>query len=219
MVETNSVEDLYNKILSTTAKELFIEAKRALDRADMKTKELEEELSIAREYLNRFELVTQASDKTFLVDLDGTVFQFDLGADYTVPGYFRNRPIQQGVVDVITNLHKAGNKIKIITAAINEQAAKDKAAQSKEVFPFLKDEDVIIVPYGMKKTDFIPKGYKYILIDDYTPNLRDAAEAGIEPVKVFNGINGTKGTYRKDFPYGKSFNINDKPEDVIICII
>lgn len=93
----------------------------------------------------------------------------------------------------------------------------EKIEWANENTPKLDNEHLIWVKYSENKSDYIPDGIQKddFLIDDYSPNLFEFEEAGGQAIKLMNGVNGTKGTWK-----GKSVSIDSKTlyEDIIACI-
>ncbi len=138
--------------------------------------------------------------KLILMDLDGTIFPWEWGADYTVPGYFENLQIIHSMkllVDILRNDKRY--VFKFCTAYTSEQAKKEKIVSLIRNFPGLSLDEIIFVPYGESKYDYVKnlldKKYSVCLIDDYSHNLFDFKSKGGNAIKAMNGVNGTKGTW------------------------
>ncbi len=137
------------------------------------------------------------------VDMDGVLAKWNTEAtlkDTQQKGYFAAREPEQKMVAFVNTLRKLGVNVCILSAVYtNGYAAQEKNEWLDRVF----DEklDRIFVPYGDNKADYIAAGSESILIDDYSENLRQWESAGSNGIKFYNGINGTKGTWK-----GKSIN-------------
>lgn len=150
---------------------------------------------------------------TIYVDMDGVLAKWDTSAtpeDTKKEGYFLDREPEKIIVSLVKSMLKLGINVSILSAVWNKKAAMDK---SKWLDKYIgKDLARIFVPYGEDKSDYISGGSGNVLIDDYTPNLNAWKESGNIPIKFYNGINGTKGTYNglyitKDMSIGDIFNV------------
>jgi len=98
----------------------------------------------------------------------------------------------------------------------SKYALKEKNSWVDEQLPEIPRHNRIFSSCGINKTKYVPGGIKPndILIDDYTPNLREWEAAGGTGIKFMNGINGTKGTWN-----GLRIDKNDSPEKIAKLII
>lgn len=152
------------------------------------------------------------------VDMDGTVAAWETVSmrELLTPGYFfRVKPIQS-MIDALEILHRFyGYEIYICSSTINEQCKKDKIMWLNLHMPFVKKENRYFVPYGQSKGAFLKTQRTLpgdLFIDDYSENLRDVKESCKEllPIKVLNGINGTKKTWK-----GAAFHFDQNIENII----
>ncbi len=150
--------------------------------------------------------------KTIWVDFDGTLVPFDPTKtleEVGQPGYSLNLPIIESIVLCIKKAYEAGYQVKILSAILNKYAKKDK---SQKIASLPYGEEILkgsrFVQYGESKTQFMQQGD--ILVDDFSPNLREWEEAGGIGIKVYNGINGTKGTWK-----GYSIHSTASPENCV----
>lgn len=133
----------------------------------------------------------------FYFDSDGTLFEWDTHAsieEVSSKGYFADRIPQQNVIDALKLLREDDVELNILSAVFTDgHSINDKISCFKK--HGLENVHSIFVPYGENKSDYIHHSDKFlnILIDDYTPNCM-AWSDGIA-VKIYNGINGTKGRW------------------------
>ena len=136
------------------------------------------------------------------VDMDGV--QAIYGAGDTVEkmsevGYFRNRPVQENVVDFIKLLSadKCFN-VSILSAVFDDNhSGKEKMLWLKE--NGLEKINVIFTPCGSCKGEYVNSEGLNILIDDYTKNLFEWEKQGKNylGIKFDNGINGRIGNWKR----------------------
>lgn len=116
-----------------------------------------------------------------------------------IPGYYYSLQPNQELVDGVLLFHQRHPEIPIYitTQALSSQAAKEKILWSLEKLPFLTEDEIIIIPYGENKVDYIPGVAMLgdVMVDDFNKNLIEAYEAGIHPVKYLNGINSRDKNY------------------------
>ncbi len=142
---------------------------------------------------------------TIYIDMDGVLAKWNIHAtveDTQKKGYFLEREPEEKVVRLVETLRKNGVKVCVLSAAYpNGYAAIEKSSWLDRIFD--KALDRIFVPYGANKSDYIASNAESILIDDYSENLREWEKSGSKAVKFYNGINGTRGTWR-----GNSINLD-----------
>ena len=136
------------------------------------------------------------------IDMDGV--QAVYGKNDTVeemgqPGYFRNRPVQQNVIELIEalNIDEQINLIILSSVFRDDHSAADKLLWLME--RDLGDVRVCFVPEGESKSDYAVTSGLNILIDDFSKNLFawESKGPGFVGIKFLNGINGTNGTWAK----------------------
>ena len=134
-------------------------------------------------------------------DLDGTLARFyDLVNCLEAmheKGFYENLGVHQKMLEEFlefANTYGVENTF-IISACIDTPyCMPEKLAWIEKNIPIqLPKENIILVPCGVPKTDFVPGGVRKtdLLFDDYRENLLKWAEAGGTPVKAINPINNT----------------------------
>lgn len=102
-------------------------------------------------------------------------------------------------------------------------AVKDKIAWLKAQGTNIPEENMVFVPYGQSKKEFLEEylltnminvNETDIFIDDYTKNLEEFEEAFITPVKVLNGINDTHKSWK-----GARISAFSSPETIIKSLV
>lgn len=144
--------------------------------------------------------------KKIFIDMDGTIVKWIPSTIEEVAsrGYFRNLPVVQNVLNMVSIL--IGNpeyEVYILSSVFKDgHSAGDKMYWLHQNLPEIADENVIFVPYGKVKADYINTviNQDCYLLDDLSKNLHEWERAGGTGIKIYNGINGTKGTW-------KGFNI------------
>lgn len=152
------------------------------------------------------------------VDMDGVlaVYDKDIVEHMYKEGYFANRPVINNMIEVAKRLVKKGYEVYILTSCIDSEYCKqEKAIWLDKYLPEVKKENRIYVNYGDVKARYAERCSDYegrvnLLIDDYTENLDKWDLAGALPVKVMNGLNGTKGTWLSSG--GSRINFDCPPE-------
>lgn len=145
---------------------------------------------------------------TLYVDMDGTLAKWNSNVDLDYVSdpknrYFRSLQGMENMLKAIQSLAEEGYDVRILTKSPSKQAAADKRLWLRE--HGLKSVPVIIVPYEERKEDYVKGG---VLLDDYSENLKEWESSSRCPwnigIKVYNGINGTKGSWK-----GYSVNSED----------
>lgn len=104
--------------------------------------------------------------------------------------YFNERPqhtMMSYAVNELLKLHP--HQVYILTYCIDSLPAEECLKNRISLdFPLLDPHNVIIVPYGMNKTDFVPNGVdqRDVLIDDYNNNLIEWQRSGGKSIKFIN---------------------------------
>ena len=144
-------------------------------------------------------------EKRLFVDMDGTLAVFrsvDTMETLYEEGYFANLEPQPDVIDAIAELHgREGFEVYILSAYLSDSkyALAEKNAWLNKYLPFIDDAHRLFVQCGTDKTTVVPGGIgrEDYLLDDYTANLLAWDPPG-HGIKLLNGINHTKGTWKKD---------------------
>jgi len=145
--------------------------------------------------------------KRIYFDMDGTLAEWrgwvkDVSQIYE-KDYFASLNPQASVVNAVRLLAQENiAEIKILSSYLSDSpyAADEKYAWvQKWMSDFIDKSDVILVPGGISKPEFIGHICKDdILVDDYSKNLTEWETAGGTPVKCFNQYNGKSGAYWKN---------------------
>lgn len=136
------------------------------------------------------------------VDMDGVLAKWNSAAsieDTYQEGYFLERELEDKIKKLILMLKRTGEKVAILSAVYPTGTAKADKNYWLDLIG-LPDVRRIFVPYGMDKHEFIPcLPEPMILLDDYSRNLHTWESAGFRGIKFYNGINGTKGSWKGAF--------------------
>lgn len=144
--------------------------------------------------------------KRLFVDLDGTLAVFKPVDTLEVlyeKKYFLNLQPQQTVVDAIKYIMKKHPEIEvnILSAVLSDSkyALEEKNNWIDRYLPEITSEHRLFPLCGESKRDFIDGGISAsdFLLDDYTVNLNEW-EPPARGIKLMNGINGTKGTWKSE---------------------
>lgn len=129
-------------------------------------------------------------------------------------GYYYNLKPYEKMLDAVKQILRSNEmEVFILSCVIPGCSARnDKLAWLRKYLPQMDEKHIIFVPDGEDKSLFVEDiSYHDILVDDYTKNLKKWHGIG---VKVYNGINGTKGTWQ-----GNSVSITDAPEDMALFLL
>ncbi len=134
-------------------------------------------------------------------DMDGCLAEWRAAAtmeNLYEKDYFLSLKPNRNVVEAARILHEQGHEVFILSAVLpdSEYAIPGKSQWIEMFMPFIRNENKIFVPSG-KKCDAIPGGVceNDILLDDYSKNLHEWAQAGARGIKLMNGVNGTNGSW------------------------
>lgn len=130
------------------------------------------------------------------VDMDGTLTEWKNASieEVTSPGWFRQASPADSVVSAIRRLISADNDVEVfILSAVfsDDHSIQEKTEWLSFFLPEIDEQHILFVPYGEKKTDYVQEKNTFLL-DDFSKNLYEWNGTGI---KVYNGVNGTKGTW------------------------
>lgn len=148
----------------------------------------------------------KTKEQNIFVDMDGVLAVYDENiVEYMYnENYFATRPAVEPMLELVRRLCELGYNVYILTSCIDSEfCIPEKTEWLNNHLPEVPVENRIFVEYGQVKAKVASeranvKGAVNVLIDDYTENLDKWKDENIEgalPVKVLNGINGTKGTW------------------------
>lgn len=150
-------------------------------------------------------LISEEVKMRLFVDLDGTLAEFkpvDTLETLYEEGYFRNLKPQKSVVDAINFILRDSNiEVYILSSVLTDSryALQEKNMWIDKFLPDIPKERRIFPPCGADKKLFIEGGVSTsdFLLDDYSVNL-NSWEPPARGIKLMNGINGTKGSWRSE---------------------
>ena len=139
----------------------------------------------------------------YFFDMDGVLFKLDNTLTSLEPlyeeGYFKNLPTHRLAVRCLQEmLIQDPEQVYILSHYIDSPfAEQEKREVLQELFPSLDMHNVILVPYGESKTDYVPIRIKEndFLVDDYNHNLECWRDAGGYAIKFVNAINDRHGSW------------------------
>lgn len=140
--------------------------------------------------------------RRFFIDMDGVLAKFEQASleEMTSPGFFASRKPDQDVIEMVSLLRERQTseniEVYILSSYLLPISKEEKIAWN-EKYTHIPIENQIYVPYGESKTAALEVigGIRPtdVLVDDFSNNLR---EWGGIAIKLYNGINGTHGTWR-----------------------
>lgn len=142
--------------------------------------------------------------KRIFVDMDGTAAKFtpvDMLETLYEQGYFLNLEPIPNIVRAIRLLQVQATDIEIFILSSylsdSKYALQEKNEWLDKYIPEIDYEHRIFCPCGISKKEVVPDGIRDTdyLIDDYTHNLMEWEPPAIG-IKLLNGINHTKGTWK-----------------------
>lgn len=130
------------------------------------------------------------------VDMDGTLTKWESVPIEVVAskGYFRNLTPEFNVLRMVRRMIAEDNGIEVfILSAVfqDDHSVCEKKEWLHEFLPEMAEENMVFVPYGEKKGEYVREAGAFLL-DDFSRNLHEWEGVG---VKIYNGINGTHGTW------------------------
>lgn len=171
--------------------------------------------------------------KQVYIDMDGTLCRFhDTEHKYIEAmweqGFYLNLKPFENLVEAI-NLFKTRNphiELYILSAVLDTDPpfiAEEKRQWLQEHLPEIQNENIIFVPAGADKSEYIKKiNSECFLIDDYNKNLRDWSAAGGHSIKFQNDINNKGlGAYGGESGHiwdGECIKYNDNPTQICVSI-
>ena len=142
----------------------------------------------------------RSKNVTVYIDMDGVLAIWDptCSVEETFePGYFISRRPEPSVIEMIEKLNESGMKVVILTAVYTEGPARDE--KKAWLLRYGIQNEVIMVPYGKKKKDYVRTDGLNILLDDYSKNLHEWEvpdhSCKYIGIKFLNGINGNNRTW------------------------
>lgn len=150
------------------------------------------------------------------VDMDGTIAKWNNVAfeDLYQKDYYKNLEPDRNILDEVKMFIELNFDVYILSAYLPDiydektgelikksYALQDKQEWIKKYIPEINKDNVIFVPYGTNKAEYLKEHYSPVyeddyLLDDYTNNLNEWQGYGGTGIKYRNGINGTKGTWQ-----------------------
>lgn len=133
-------------------------------------------------------------------DMDGVLAEYD--QNFTPQkagrkGYFKRRPVNEQMVELINLLVENGWDVTILSALCKSKYAKeDKNAWLDE--HGVNVDKRIFINVGESKADAVKadEGEVKVLLDDYGVNTKEFVDAGYEAIKYLNGINNKTGSWK-----------------------
>lgn len=137
------------------------------------------------------------------VDMDGVLAKFnpvDTLETLYEPGYFLNLEPQETVIEAVKKLIDDPRvEVFILSSVLSDSpfALSEKHEWLATYLPEVDEKHQIFPPCGKDKKRYVPEGIRETdcLLDDYTVNLSNW-EPPARGIKLLNGINHTKGTWK-----------------------
>lgn len=140
--------------------------------------------------------------KKFYFDMDGVLAEWQTNipsfeALYE-KGYFLSLSPMKNIVCLMKDLMERGCEVYVLTSYLTDSkyAKDEKRLWLKNYIPELPEDRIIYVHYGDHKSDYVDVSKDSVLFDDYTVNLMDWMKSGGVAIKVLNGVNNSKGTWK-----------------------
>lgn len=147
--------------------------------------------------------------KRLFFDMDGVLAQWVQDMPFEAvcqKGYFLNLPPVNTVISAAEQLSNADNGIEAYTLSAvldNGYALEEKVLWLSSHCPFIPKSHQLFVSCNTPKAYAVGGVTKNdYLIDDYTKNLTEWKKAGGSTIKLYNGVNGTRGNYYGDYTCG-----------------
>lgn len=133
---------------------------------------------------------------TIYFDMDGvlSVFNDSVPMEKTfIEGYFYSVTPYENMVELINRLSEDLN-VKILSCVYRDNHTINDKNKWRTKVGINEDIEAIYVPYGEDKKDYVSREGIKILLDDFTPNLRDWHKIpNFIGIKVFTETNTRKG--------------------------
>ena len=157
--------------------------------------------------MNRIKLPNEVIRRCRLfVDMDGTLVVWKHAKNMEQlleEGYFRTMPPYTSVVEAVKMLIEAGLPVYSLSAYMTESpdALSEKNEWLDRFIPEIDQGHRVFCPCTESKWQHAcdstgESGKAYVLLDDYSLNLHDWASNGGIAIKLMNGVNGTKGSWK-----------------------
>lgn len=175
--------------------------------------------------LKRRKIMSPTNDMKarLFVDMDGTLAVWKQAAcfeDLLQPGYFRDLPPYQTVLDAVKILCNTKPELDVYALSAympeNPYAVHEKNAWLDAYLPEIDSEHRIFVACGSSKARAAANRLKtpcidssFVLLDDYSVNLHEWKANRGSCIKLRNGINGNGGTWK-----GESVTRFDTAENI-----
>jgi hypothetical protein len=169
---------------------------------------------LIKEKLSAAKKTEEPDMKHLYIDMDGVIALWDDYYKYALEdmkaeGFFENLEPNISLVRAVkTLISQYGDiDIHILSAVMNENSKAEKNAWLDKYLPEIKADKRHFTRYGTNKADVFKdskKPWNYVLLDDYTKNLRQWAEAGGKGICLLNGENSPSGKWRGDYVYYKT---------------
>lgn len=136
------------------------------------------------------------SDVNIYFDMDNTLALFSPYGDTETAfrlmhskGFYKELHCFQEAPAVLENLQNLGYNVFILSSCIESPYCKEEKSLWVDFhLPFIKKENVILIPNGTPKSEYIPNPERSILVDDFYSNLVDIYRSGgIGVKKTYTG--------------------------------
>lgn len=150
------------------------------------------------------------------IDMDGVVAKWEEASleEMTSPGFFASRKPVASVINAVRRLCDNPEHEVYILSSYLLPISKEEKIKWNELHTRIPEERQIYVKYGESKSEALQKigGIRPddVLLDDFSHNLHEWKGIG---VKLYNGINGTHGTWA-----GFSVHSNMTPDHMALQI-
>lgn len=137
-----------------------------------------------------------------MVDMDGTlaVWGDSPFEEVCAKGYFRSRPTMPNVINAVKHIIRNYPEVEvfILSAALQDNhSVGEKNEWLDKYLPEIDMEHRIFSTYGENKGKYL-KSKGDILLDDYSKNLLEWEANGGKGIKLLNGVNWSKKSWRGD---------------------
>lgn len=154
-------------------------------------------VELVRKNIERFKSQNyKHEDVTIYFDLDNTLCLFSPFGDVETScrqmyqkGFYRELLCFPEVPSVLENLLSLNYDVKILSSCVySPYCKKEKQEWVNYHLPFIKNENIILLPTNIDKSTLIKSPYSSILVDDYYHNIIDIYKSGgIGVKKTFSG--------------------------------